>query len=450
MRVLFATYAEKTHVQPMVPLAWALRTAGHEVCVASQPELVDTIRRTGLTAVSVGSDHNLWRAAKRFLTARVAQASPETYNKVRGVKQPPFDVVDEPPENISWEHLKAGYDDIVASWYRMVNDPMLDELVEFARGWRPDLVVWESSTYAGAVAAKAVGAAHARLLCNLDMFAVARQHYLRLKELQPPSRREDALQDWITARAADHDLDFTEDMTVGQFTIDQQPDSLRMEADLHYLPMRYVAYNGRAETPSWVWRESGRPRVCLTLGSTSAERFDGYAVNVADIIATLSDLDIELVATLPDDERDKMPALPDNVRTVPFIALHTLAPTCSAVIHHGAFGTATTTASCGVPQLSLPERHDAPYHAERLARHGAGIAINYREATGTAVRNALVRLLEDPTFARRALALRDEMSALPSPNEVVPMLERMVPGLRTRSPGAGPFSVSEPEGMCHG
>ncbi len=36
MRVLFTTYAEKTHFLAMAPLAWALRTAGHEVVVASQ------------------------------------------------------------------------------------------------------------------------------------------------------------------------------------------------------------------------------------------------------------------------------------------------------------------------------------------------------------------------------------------------------------------------------
>ena len=40
MRILFASIAEKTHFLGMVPLAWALQTAGHEVRVASQPEMV--------------------------------------------------------------------------------------------------------------------------------------------------------------------------------------------------------------------------------------------------------------------------------------------------------------------------------------------------------------------------------------------------------------------------
>ncbi|MFF4616608.1 activator-dependent family glycosyltransferase [Nonomuraea jabiensis] len=425
MRVLFATYSEKTHLQPMAPLAWALRTAGHEVRVASQPELADTITRAGLTAVPVGRDHNLWRAARRFLTPRMASVDPAVYRKVRGVKQPPFDIAGEPPENITWSHLKAGYDDIVPSWYKMVNDPMIDDLVALARAWMPDLVVWEASTYAGAVAAKAVGAAHARLLCNLDMFGVARGHYVRLKAARPPGRREDALQEWLTDRAARHGVGFSEDLAVGRFTVDQQPDSLRMEADLHYVPMRYVPYNGPAVVPSWLRDEPRRPRVCLTLGSTSAERFDGYAVSVQDILDALSGLDIEVVATLPEREAGKLARVPGNTRIVPFIALHTLAPTCSAIIHHGAFGTATTTALYGVPQLSLPERHDAPFHAEKLTRQGAGIAIDYREATGETVREALLRLLREPAFRERAQALREEMLALPTPNDLVPELERL-------------------------
>ena len=43
MRVLFAAHAERTHFYSMIPLAWALRTAGHEVYVASQPALTDDI-----------------------------------------------------------------------------------------------------------------------------------------------------------------------------------------------------------------------------------------------------------------------------------------------------------------------------------------------------------------------------------------------------------------------
>ena len=43
MRVLVTTAAEKPHFLGLVPLAWALRSAGHEVVVASQPELAGAV-----------------------------------------------------------------------------------------------------------------------------------------------------------------------------------------------------------------------------------------------------------------------------------------------------------------------------------------------------------------------------------------------------------------------
>lgn len=54
----------KAHVYPHVPLAWALRAAGHEVCVVSQPDLVDEIAETGLTVVPVGEALNLGEGIK--------------------------------------------------------------------------------------------------------------------------------------------------------------------------------------------------------------------------------------------------------------------------------------------------------------------------------------------------------------------------------------------------
>ncbi len=56
MRVLFTTFAWPSHYFPMVPLAWACRAAGHEVRMASQPELADLMRRSGLPYVTVGRD----------------------------------------------------------------------------------------------------------------------------------------------------------------------------------------------------------------------------------------------------------------------------------------------------------------------------------------------------------------------------------------------------------
>src|SRR5256885_12209835 len=55
MKVLFVSWAWPSHFYPLVPLGWALTSAGHEVRVATAPDRVDTITRTGLIGVATGS-----------------------------------------------------------------------------------------------------------------------------------------------------------------------------------------------------------------------------------------------------------------------------------------------------------------------------------------------------------------------------------------------------------
>jgi UDP:flavonoid glycosyltransferase YjiC (YdhE family) len=108
---------------------------------------------------------------------------------------------------------------------------------------------------------------------------------------------------------------------------------------------------------------------------------------------------------------------------VSYVPWHTLVPTCTAVIHHAGAATLATTARYPVPQLALHFHADQPILARKLAQHGAGLEIHTTQATGASVREALLRLLTEPAFRNRATHLRDEIHALPTPNELVPQLE---------------------------
>ena len=412
MRVLFVTHAERTHFLGMVPLAWALRNAGHEVRVASQPELTEVITGAGLTAVPVGKDHMLHR-----LLTHGASLDPDA--------PPPFDMAENRPEKLTWEYLRRGYhDELVPWWWRVVNDPMIGELTAFCRHWKPDLVIWEPVTYAGAIAAKACGAAHARMLWSLDLFTRMRGHYLRAREQHAPHER-DAMAEWLGARATKAGTTFSEEMTSGHFTIDPTPTSLRLPSPHTYLPVRYIPYNGTAVIPPWLHTPPTKPRVCLTLGTSATERLDGYSVSVQDILTHLADLDLDIIATLPEKQQAELHHIPDNTRLVSFVPLHALAPTCSAVIDHGGPGTVFTVASRGVPQLMVPKLFDEPLLAENLAGRGAGLVMRSGDASGPRVREHLLRLLEEPSFTESAGRLRAEIEAMPTPNELVPQLERL-------------------------
>ncbi|MEU3170414.1 nucleotide disphospho-sugar-binding domain-containing protein, partial [Streptosporangium sp. NPDC006930] len=128
---------------------------------------------------------------------------------------------------------------------------------------------------------------------------------------------------------------------------------------------------------------------------------------------------------LPEKQQAELHHVPANTRLVSFVPLHALAPTCSAVIDHGGPGTVFTMASHGVPQLVLPKLFDEPVLGDHLAGLGAGLVVRGGEATGARVREDLLRLLGDPSYTHAAARLREEMHTMPTPNDLVPELERL-------------------------
>ncbi|WP_188193702.1 activator-dependent family glycosyltransferase [Nonomuraea sp. SYSU D8015] len=415
MRILIATQAERSHFFSLVTLAWALRTAGHEVRVASQPELTDAVADTGLTSVPVGHDHKF-----RHVMKRVADA-----------EWPRFDMTVERTGDVLWEYLRDGYRRVVPWWWKVVNEPMIADLVAYCRQWRPDLVLWEPTTFAGAVAARACGAAHARLLWSLDLFARMRGLLLESMAAQPATEREDVLADWLGGHMARYGGQFSEDLTTGHFSIDYLPASMRLEVGVRQVPMRYVPYNGPAVVPQWLRTPPERPRVALTLGNSWATRLGRYAVPVPDILDALEGLDVEVVATLSAKQQAELPRVPDNARIVDYAPLHALAPTCQVVINQGGPGTVFTTAHYGVPQLILHYNwFDEPLLAKGITALGAGLAVPDTKVTADGVRERVARLLADSSFAAGAGRLREELAAMPSPNEIVPELERLTAEFR--------------------
>ncbi|SFX77009.1 activator-dependent family glycosyltransferase (plasmid) [Streptomyces atratus] len=418
MRILFTTYSDRSLLLSMVPLAWALRSAGHDVRVASTPNLTEVITNAGLPAVPVGRDDGF----SRMLGGKPASL-------LTGLLQP-YDVA-AAPERAAWEYLHAGYESVVPWWHRMANVPMIPDLVDFARQWRPHLVLWEPTTFAGAIAAEASGAAHGRLLWSLDVFGVTREHYLRLKAGRTDA--PDPLAEWLGTYAERYGFAFSEELITGSFTIDQLPDSMRMEARLRYLPMQYMPYGGPAAVPEWLRTPPARPRVGLTLGITNIARFGSYNIEVRELLDALADLDMEIVATITEQEQRKLGSVPGNTRLVPYVPLQALAPTCSALIQHGGPGTLLTTARHAVPQLVLPWEFDAPELARRFAAQGAGISVEASRVNARTVRENLLRLLEERSFRDGAVRLRDEMRTRPTPLDLVPVLE----DLATSSASAG-------------
>lgn len=420
MRVLFTIIPAVAHLYPIVPLAWALQGAGHEVRVATHPDLADAITAAGLIAVPLGEPVDL------AASVRAAVDNDELERIVAGM--------DLDPEDTNLRTAIRYY--LLAPFANYFPDrpgslqheprPMVDELVAFARQWQPDLVVWDPLFFPAPVAATAVGAAHCRLLWGLDQFAWARAQF-RQRLHRPGGTGEDLMARLMAPTLSRHGLAFDEELLVGQWTIDPMPDRIRMPLNLRYVPMRWVPFNGVAVLPDWLREPPARPRVCLTMGISTRKFFaKDSEFPISALLEMVSELDIELLATLNPEQLDGIGTVPKNVRIIDYLPLNLVLPSCSAIIHHGGAGTFAAAAAYRVPQLFTPgEGGDFINIARYVADRGAGVRIDIGSFTVDELGKRLVQLLEQPSFATGTAALYEDMLAAPSPNDVVPVLEKL-------------------------
>ncbi|MDI5980591.1 activator-dependent family glycosyltransferase [Amycolatopsis magusensis] len=415
MRVLFVTAAIKSHFTLLVPLAWALRAAGHEVRVASQPDIAGVIADSGLPAVPAGPALGLRRG--KLLAGRPSG------------ERLPFDVTEKRPEKLTWDHVRA----TLMVFPRMVSDvlacdAMLDDLVRFTARWRPDLVVWDALTYTGPVVAELCGAAHVRALFGPDHLARLRAVFLRLSADRELVGYDDPVRQWLTDRLHRYDrgASFDEDMVLGQATIDPMPPCVRTGAGTRTIPVRFVPHSGRAVVEDWLLDEPPRPLICLTLG-TSSRDLGLPSPPLAELFGAVAGLDADVVATVT-RAQSGVHHVPGNVRLTDFVPLDLLLPRCAAIVHHFGAGSVATAVVHGVPQLRVSDGVNLwgePDLAACLVAEGAALNVDASDVTAGILADNLAKLLEDPGFRDNAARLRQQALAEPSPHDIVPTLEEL-------------------------
>ncbi len=449
MRVMLVVFPLRAHFYDIVPLAWALRSAGHEVDVVSQfgmtdDDVADLIRSAGLPATALGERADL----APLVAARRAGLTPELGPDALAVDET---AAADDPAGWKWNrHCMATQ---FAMTYPVEglpagHRPYVDHLVDHARAFRPDLVVWDTLCFPAAIAAREVGAAHARFLWGRDHVGWVRAQSLRERRqatAQGTPPQADPLTAWLEPLLERYGHPYEEEFLLGQWSIDLTPTAMELPVDHPRVPVRRLPYNGAAALPAWLREAPERPRVCLSLGVTARlrQRRDGAdgEVTVTDLLAELGDLDADIVATLTAEQLARAGSLPDNVRPVDYVPLDLLLPTCSAIIHHGGAGTYAAAAAHRVPQLIVPvPRWDEPALARYVADRSAGLALGAADLTPGSVRRALTRLLDDSAFRDGAAALHEELLSIPSPREAVPVLEALTArhraGIRPSSQGA--------------
>ena len=367
MRVLLVASPMVGHVLPLVPLAGALRDAGHEVVVATAADALAPARAAGLDVRDVAPGFDVRRV---FLPTALRHP----VLAVRSARGDPGTV-------------------LVGHLFAPVADRMADRLVVLADEWRPDLVVHEPLAAAGSLVAARRGVPV--VLVDMALFDARELRESALARLGPILRR--------------HGVDRVP--AVAEVLVTAPPSVTRASRGR---PMRHVPVTGDRPAPEEYTRPGRRPRVIVTRSTVDDPRPDPLMRRVA---AAAADADVDVVLVRP-DRRTASEHLPPNVTTVDWLPFGTVFPAAGGVVHHGGAGTLLTALAAGVPQLVVPGAGDRTVHARLVAARGAGLAVPAREITA----GHLERLVSDPGLARAAREVAAEIAAMPAPREVVGQL----------------------------
>jgi UDP:flavonoid glycosyltransferase YjiC (YdhE family) len=396
MRVLMTTWAWPSHYRPLVPMVWALQAAGHEVQVASQPRLSTVITDSGAVAVPVGPDldhHEVRAEAMRGLPLSSVPQAPTAGEQMA-----------------DWQPERRAKVARVFRVFTAYSDAMLDDLLDYARWWQPDLVLFEPTTYAGPLVAAALGVPAVRHTHGVDVQYQARDVVAGL--VAPLASR----------------LGLSEVDLLGACTIDPCPPSMQVDSPVRREFVRYVPYNGPAVHPAWL-QPPAKPRICLTWGTSTSQLTREGPFLPSRVIEWTRDLGLETVVCVTEADAVTLRAhigteVPD-VRIAENLALHMVLPGCSAIVHQGGNGTLLTAGHYGIPQLALPQLPDQIFHCKQLVKAGAGRVVPAAEASAETVRAELAKVLHGEEYAEAASRLRAEMRAQAAPGEIVDRLERL-------------------------
>jgi UDP:flavonoid glycosyltransferase YjiC (YdhE family) len=360
-------------ILPMVPLAHALRGAGHQVIAGGHAENLPDFLGAGVPAVAA------------------PQKSPKDYRDHRDGRLVP---------------LAGDLDDRAAVLGAILAYIAVDsrrDLLDLVHRWRPDLIVGGPLAYVAPL-----------------LSAELRVPYVAVEwgHAEPMN--------WHQATLAElRDLGFLE-VPEPAHRLVMSPEGIRPSSGvaakwMRYLPaepMRYVPYAPPARIEPWMHTKGDRPRVWFSGGSRVS---DDYALDYLNgLIDIAARLDVEPLIATPEHVAERLGGVKARVGWLPF---DVLAPTCDLAVHHGGGSTMLGFVANGVPQVIIPYMPEAAIYNQPLAEYGAAKVLPVGDTAPADLLAACREVLAEPSYRLAAGRLRAEMEAAPTPSGLVERLE---------------------------
>jgi UDP:flavonoid glycosyltransferase YjiC (YdhE family) len=383
MRVLVSSTAGHGHVLPMVPLARALVAAGHDVLWATGADALPLVTEAGVEATAAGATQAEHAQARVALLERLGDVPLER----RG------------------EHVFPA----IFGGFR--TPLMLPGLLRIAREWRADLLLHEQGELAAPLVGRLLGLPHV-----VHAFGGA-----------SPATQVAAAAERVAGLWAERGLEMPPYAGCYQHLyLDICPSSVQT-VDLAHLPARQPLRPGSYAGPDpaggvpGIDDADGAPLVYLTLGTVQ-----NRAPLFRMVLTGLAALDVRVLVTLgAGADPASVGPQPGSVTVRDWVPQSAVLPHAAVVVSHGGSGTVLATLAHGLPQVCVPQGADQFRNGTGVTRAGAGVSLPPERLTPDTVASAVRTLLDGPSYGIGARQVADEIAAMPSPADVVGVLEAL-------------------------
>ena len=364
-RVLFTSGPLYGHLLPMLPLIRAAQRAGHDVRLATGPDLHQQVASRGIhTTPPIGPKFEESWAANEAVWAD--PGIPDDQRMVHSIAA-----------MFGWPAL-ARFTDLVA----------------ISQEWRPEVVVHEVLELGGSLLAR-----HLEVPGIVHGIGPMFPFYADLFGPAGVAIGEPGL--WAQA-SSEHALDIC-------------PPSLQ-PADgpppwPRAAPLRPSA-GEPGEVPAHVAEllAGDRPVAYFTLGTVKNTETGDFTTG----LDALAEYDGVVIATTGRPlGPDELGSLPENVVVADFVPQANVVERADLLVSHSGSGTMLGGLAHGVPQVALPRGTDQPQNAALLAQSGAGVVVALEDFAVDTIRAAVDEVTGTPSYRAAAERVRDEIAAMP-------------------------------------
>lgn len=385
-RVLFTSLPYLSHLLAQLPLARAMRSAGHEVRFATSTDLAEMVRAAGFAVVPVEFDKPLEPGLELSIRPRKRGERPL-----------------EPRVRVAARVAPA--------------------LIRAFDQWRPHVVVRDPLEYGSYLAAEHAGIPHAVGREGPFWEPQTRQEMLgaALDDLRdrlglPPDPSTHRLYRFLTFVFAPPEL---------------------LSADTYISPVTHFIRPTPADTVTdlgaggWTPPPPDATFVYATLGTVFNHKHPELLEAMTEALA--GEQYQALVTTGPDHDLRPLARFADarNLTVLGYVPQSTVLPYCDVMVAHGGFHTVIGALVHGVPLVLLPLGGDHPRNARWCSAQGAALVLDDNHRDPESIRAGVREVLSGPGYRDAAERLQAAIAELPHMATAVSLLERLA---RRRAP----------------